>query len=126
MSRIAEAGAGVLVYLRGQEGRGIGLGPKLAAYALQDRGRDTVDANLDLGLPVDARDYTAAAQILADLGVSALGLLTNNPVKYGDLAGAGLDVTRVPLATVPTAHNVRYLRTKRERMGHLPPGEGAP
>lgn len=126
MSRIADAGAGVLVYLRGQEGRGIGLGPKLAAYALQDRGRDTVDANLDLGLPVDARDYTAAAQILADLGVSAIGLLTNNPVKYGELADAGLDVTRVPLATVPTAHNARYLRTKRDRMGHLPPGEGTP
>ncbi|HYF24738.1 MAG TPA: bifunctional 3,4-dihydroxy-2-butanone-4-phosphate synthase/GTP cyclohydrolase II, partial [Baekduia sp.] len=118
--QIAAAGGGVVVYLRGQEGRGIGLGHKLRAYTLQDQGRDTVDANLDLGLPVDTREYGIGAQILADLGVSALRLLTNNPAKYLGLSGYGIEVVeRVALVTAPTPQNVAYLRAKRERLGHL-------
>lgn len=123
LRRIGVAGAGVLVYLRGQEGRGIGLAAKLAAYALQDAGRDTVEANLELGLPVDDREYWVAAQILRDLGVDGVRLLTNNPEKVRALAGAGVAVhEREPLVTVPTSANAGYLRTKRERLGHdLPP-----
>jgi 3,4-dihydroxy 2-butanone 4-phosphate synthase / GTP cyclohydrolase II len=120
MRRIAEEGRGVLLYLRGHEGRGIGLLHKLQAYQLQDQGRDTVDANLDLGLPADARDYGIGAQILTDLGVRTMRLLTNNPAKRAGLEEYGLQVTgRVPLASQPHPENVRYLRTKRDRMGHL-------
>jgi len=131
MSAIIAEGRGVVVYLRGHEGRGIGLLHKLRAYELQDTGRDTVDANLDLGLPADARDYGTGAQVLTDLGVTSVRLLTNNPVKAEQLARYGLPVTeRVPLAVRPTAENLRYLRTKAERMGHdldhvLGDGDGA-
>jgi 3,4-dihydroxy 2-butanone 4-phosphate synthase/GTP cyclohydrolase II len=120
LRRIAEEGRGVVVYLRGHEGRGIGLGHKLRAYHLQEQGRDTVDANLELGLPADAREYGIGSQILADLGVTTMRLMTNNPAKYGGLGGFGLRIVeRVPLETFPTAENLRYLHTKRERMGHL-------
>jgi 3,4-dihydroxy 2-butanone 4-phosphate synthase/GTP cyclohydrolase II len=119
MQQIADEGAGVVVYLRGHEGRGIGLGHKIRAYELQEQGRDTVDANTDLGLPVDSREYGIGAQILVDLGVSRLRLLTNNPAKYGGLQGFGLEIVeRVGLETKPTAENLRYLRTKQERLGH--------
>jgi 3,4-dihydroxy 2-butanone 4-phosphate synthase/GTP cyclohydrolase II len=119
LARIVEEGAGVLVYLRGHEGRGIGLGHKLRAYALQDAGRDTVDANLDLGLPVDARDYGVGASILADLGISRLSLLTNNPHKYSGLRGYGLEITeRIGVPPRITEQNLAYLTTKRDRMGH--------
>lgn len=117
---VGEAGRGVVVYLRGHEGRGIGLASKLRAYALQDQGLDTVEANLRLGLPVDAREYAAAADILRCLGIKRVRLLTNNPRKSSGLAACGLDVVeRVPLLTSPTADNMRYLRTKQLRMGHL-------
>ncbi len=120
MRLIAEEGLGVVVYLRGHEGRGIGLGHKLRAYQLQDQGHDTVDANLALGLPVDSREYGIGSQILVDLGITTMRLLTNNPAKYGGLEGFGLEITdRVPLLTVPNPENIAYLRTKRERMGHL-------
>jgi 3,4-dihydroxy 2-butanone 4-phosphate synthase/GTP cyclohydrolase II len=120
LTKIAGEGMGVLVYLRGQEGRGIGLGHKIRAYALQEHGRDTVDANLELGFPADTREYGIGAQILVDLGISTMRLMTNNPAKYGGLEGFGLDITeRVGLESFPTAENIEYLRTKRERMGHL-------
>ncbi len=120
MARVAEEGRGAVVYLRGHEGRGIGIGHKIRAYSLQDAGFDTVDANLELGLPVDSREYGIGAQILADLGVSRLRLMTNNPSKYGGLGGYGLSVVeRVALPTVTTPENVQYLRTKRDRLGHL-------
>lgn len=115
---IAAAGLGVLIYLRGHEGRGIGLANKLRAYALQDEGLDTVDANLHLGLPVDARDYGDAADILRALGVGAVQLLTNNPDKVRALRDRGLTVTRRPLAVLPGPENGRYLRTKANRLGH--------
>jgi len=119
MAAVAGAGAGVVLYLRGHEGRGIGLLQKLQAYALQDAGRDTVDANLDLGLPADARDYGTGAQILADLGVVSVRLLTNNPAKANAMAGCGIAITeRVPLAIRPSLDNLHYLRTKAERLGH--------
>ncbi len=119
MAAIAEAGRGVLLYMRGHEGRGIGLMAKLRAYALQDQGRDTVDANLLLGLPADARDYGIGAQILVDLGVRTMRLLTNNPAKLAGLSGYGLQVVeRVPLHVGSNPHNEAYLTTKRERMGH--------
>jgi 3,4-dihydroxy 2-butanone 4-phosphate synthase/GTP cyclohydrolase II len=119
MQIVDEAGAGVIVYLRGHEGRGIGIGHKIRAYSLQDEGFDTVDANTELGLPVDSREYGIGAQILADLGVRELKLMTNNPAKYGGLGGYGLTVVeRVSLNTIPTPENEAYLRTKRERMGH--------
>jgi 3,4-dihydroxy 2-butanone 4-phosphate synthase / GTP cyclohydrolase II len=119
MAAIAAEGRGVVLYLRGQEGRGIGLLSKLQAYQLQDAGADTVDANLDLGLPVDAREYSTGAQILADLGVESLRLLTNNPAKVAGLSGFGIKVTdRVGLPVVPTADNLRYLIAKRDRLGH--------
>ncbi len=117
---VAEAGTGVVVYLRGHEGRGIGLAHKLRAYHLQEQGHDTVDANLELGLPVDSREYGIGAQILVDLGVTTMRLMTNNPAKYGGLEGFGLDVVeRVPLASHVNPENIEYLKTKRERMGHL-------
>jgi 3,4-dihydroxy 2-butanone 4-phosphate synthase / GTP cyclohydrolase II len=119
VQRIAEEGLGVVVYLRGHEGRGIGLAHKLAAYTLQEQGRDTVDANLDLGLPVDSREYGIGAQILVDLGITTMRYMTNNPAKYGGLDGFGLEmVERVPLQSAPNAENSAYLRTKRDRMGH--------
>ncbi|MDQ8703352.1 bifunctional 3,4-dihydroxy-2-butanone-4-phosphate synthase/GTP cyclohydrolase II [Streptomyces sp. LHD-70] len=119
MRRITEEGRGIVVYLRGHEGRGIGLLSKLRAYALQERGRDTLDANLELGLPADARDYAAGAQILADLGVRSLRLLTNNPEKSQALTAHGLKVTsREPMPVQAGEHNLTYLRTKRDRMGH--------
>jgi 3,4-dihydroxy 2-butanone 4-phosphate synthase/GTP cyclohydrolase II len=119
LDRIATEGRGVVIYLRGHEGRGIGLLAKLQAYQLQDGGRDTVDANLDLGLPADARHYGAATQILRDLGVSSVRLLTNNPDKTESLASYGIPVTeQVGLTPRPNDHNIAYLRTKRDRMGH--------
>ncbi|MCC3311696.1 bifunctional 3,4-dihydroxy-2-butanone-4-phosphate synthase/GTP cyclohydrolase II [Nocardia africana] len=119
LQAVAAEGRGVVVYLRGQEGRGIGLLNKLRAYELQDAGADTVDANLRLGLPIDARRYGAGAQILSDLGVESVRLLSNNPDKQAGLQAHGIAVTRrIPLQTDPTEHNVRYLRTKRERMRH--------
>ena len=119
---IAEEGRGVLVYLRGHEGRGIGLGHKLAAYSLQDEGHDTVDANTLLGLPVDNREYGIGAQILMDLGVRRLRLMTNNPAKYEGLQGYGLEIVqRVPLNPRANSDNVAYLETKQRRMGHLLP-----
>lgn len=120
MDRVAQEGRGVVLYVRGHEGRGIGLLHKLQAYQLQDQGRDTVDANLDLGLPADARDYGTGAQILYDLGVRSMRLLTNNPAKRAGLEGYGLTITgRESLPVRATPENVRYLRTKRDRMGHL-------
>lgn len=119
MRRVAAEGRGVVLYMRGHEGRGIGLMHKLQAYALQDDGVDTVDANLELGLPADARDYGTGAQILADLGVRSMRLLTNNPAKRAGLEGYGLSITdSVPLEIRPNDHNLAYLRTKRDRMGH--------
>ncbi|MGO9079590.1 MAG: bifunctional 3,4-dihydroxy-2-butanone-4-phosphate synthase/GTP cyclohydrolase II [Streptosporangiaceae bacterium] len=119
MTAIAAEGRGIVLYLRGHEGRGIGLLSKLRAYQLQDDGADTVDANTELGLPVDARDYSTGAQMLADLGVRSLRLLTNNPAKMAGLAGFGIEVTgRVPLPVQPTADNLRYLLAKRDRLGH--------
>ncbi|MFF3609663.1 bifunctional 3,4-dihydroxy-2-butanone-4-phosphate synthase/GTP cyclohydrolase II [Streptomyces sp. NPDC002463] len=119
MDRITEAGRGVVVYLRGHEGRGIGLLSKLRAYELQEQGRDTLDANLELGLPADARDYAAGAQILGDLGVRSLRLMTNNPDKIAALTRHGLRVEgREPMPVKAGEHNLRYLRTKRDRMGH--------
>jgi len=119
MELIAEAGRGVILYIRGHEGRGIGLFSKLAAYNLQDSGRDTVQANEDLGLPVDARDYGLGAQILYDLGVRSMRLLTNNPAKRAGIEGYGLEIVeRVPLAVGATEHNQRYLDTKKDKLGH--------
>ncbi|HEX7746668.1 MAG TPA: bifunctional 3,4-dihydroxy-2-butanone-4-phosphate synthase/GTP cyclohydrolase II [Micromonosporaceae bacterium] len=120
LARVAQEGRGVVLYVRGHEGRGIGLLHKLQAYQLQDLGRDTVDANLELGLPADARDYGTGAQILYDLGVRSMRLLTNNPTKRAGLEGYGLTVVgREGLPVRPHPENVRYLRTKRDRMGHL-------
>ncbi|MFJ1869019.1 bifunctional 3,4-dihydroxy-2-butanone-4-phosphate synthase/GTP cyclohydrolase II [Streptomyces sp. NPDC088097] len=126
MARIQDEGRGVVVYLRGHEGRGIGLLSKLRAYELQERGRDTLDANLELGLPADARDYGAGAQMLADLGVHSVRLLTNNPDKSDALVRHGIAVQgREPMPVEAGEHNLRYLRTKRDRMGHdLPWLEG--
>jgi 3,4-dihydroxy 2-butanone 4-phosphate synthase/GTP cyclohydrolase II len=120
---VDRAGRGVVLYVRGHEGRGIGLLQKLAAYQLQDHGADTVDANLGLGLPVDARDYGTGAQILVDLGVRTMRLLTNNPAKRAGMDGYGLSIVgRVPLPVNATPENLRYLTTKRDRMGHDLPG----
>lgn len=119
LQTIAEEGRGVLVYLRGHEGRGIGLAHKLRAYQLQDGGLDTVDANIALGLPIDSREYGVGAQILVDLGVRSAMLMTNNPKKYTGLKGHSLTISgRVPINTPPTARNLGYLRTKRRRLGH--------
>ena len=117
---IAEAGLGAVIYLRGHEGRGIGITHKLQAYELQDGGLDTVDANVELGLPVDSREYGIGAQMLVDLGITTMRLLTNNPAKRGGLEGFGLQIVeRVPIHTAPNEENIRYLRTKRDRLGHL-------
>ncbi|HEU0192025.1 MAG TPA: bifunctional 3,4-dihydroxy-2-butanone-4-phosphate synthase/GTP cyclohydrolase II [Mycobacterium sp.] len=119
MAMVAQEGRGVVLYMRGHEGRGIGLMHKLQAYQLQDAGHDTVDANLKLGLPADARDYGTGAQILADLGVRSMRLLTNNPAKRVGLDGYGLHIIeRVALPVRANAENIRYLMTKRDRMGH--------
>ncbi len=119
LRRIEDEGRGVLLYLA-QEGRGIGLLNKLKAYKLQEQGLDTVDANLELGLPADLRDYGIGAQILVDLGLTSIRLLTNNPKKIVGLEGYGLRVTdQLPIAHQPTEHNREYLRAKRDRMGHL-------
>ncbi|KAG9453675.1 hypothetical protein H6P81_006579 [Aristolochia fimbriata] len=120
MQLIEQAGRGVFVYLRGHEGRGIGLGHKLRAYNLQDQGHDTVEANLELGLAVDSREYGIAAQILRDIGVRTMRLMTNNPAKFTGLKGYGLAVVgRVPVFTPITKENQRYLETKRTKMGHV-------
>jgi 3,4-dihydroxy 2-butanone 4-phosphate synthase / GTP cyclohydrolase II len=119
MAAIAAEGRGVVLYLRGHEGRGIGLLAKLRAYQRQDNGSDTVDANLELGLPVDAREYVNAAQMLSDLGVRSVRVLTNNPLKLAGLDGFGVEVRgRTPLPIVVTEHNRRYLTAKRDRLGH--------
>jgi 3,4-dihydroxy 2-butanone 4-phosphate synthase/GTP cyclohydrolase II len=120
MRRVAAEGLGVVLYLTGHEGRGIGIAHKLQAYALQEQGYDTVDANLELGLPIDSREYGIGAQVLADLGITTMRLMTNNPEKRSALEGFGLTVVeRVPLEVEPNAQNVAYLRTKKERMGHM-------
>ena len=127
MRRVDDAGHGVVVYLRGHEGRGIGITHKLHAYELQDAGLDTVDANLELGLPVDSREYGIGAQILADLGLTSVRLMTNNPAKYGGLEGFGLTITeRVPLHVPIHAEAQRYVDTKRQRLGHLIPTKPGP
>ncbi|HEO70324.1 MAG TPA: GTP cyclohydrolase II, partial [Candidatus Hydrogenedentes bacterium] len=119
MEMIEQEGAGVIVYMR-QEGRGIGLVNKVKAYELQDKGMDTVEANVHLGFDPDPREYGLGAQILADLGVRRMRLITNNPVKRAGLEGYGLQITgRVPIEIPPNAMNERYLRTKKEKMGHL-------
>jgi 3,4-dihydroxy 2-butanone 4-phosphate synthase/GTP cyclohydrolase II len=120
MERIAEEDRGVVVYLTGHEGRGIGLAHKIRAYNLQEQGLDTVDANVELGLPIDNRKYGIGAQILVDLGVTTMRLMTNNEAKFGGLGGFGLSIVeRVPLEIRPNVHNINYLRTKKERLGHL-------
>mmetsp|Transcript_23948 Transcript_23948/g.95028 ORF Transcript_23948/g.95028 Transcript_23948/m.95028 type:complete len:602 (-) Transcript_23948:1199-3004(-) len=120
MADISSEVMGLLLYIRGHEGRGIGLNSKLAAYALQDRGRDTVEANRDQGLPVDARSYAVAAAMLFDLGISQVRLMTNNPSKCDALRRLGINVTeRVPLLTAPNAENYDYLLTKQRKMGHI-------
>jgi 3,4-dihydroxy 2-butanone 4-phosphate synthase / GTP cyclohydrolase II len=120
MEQVANEGRGVVVYLRGHEGRGIGLGHKLRAYSLQDEGRDTVEANVELGFPADSREYGIGSQILVDLGVTTMRLMTNNPAKYGGLEGYGLQIVeRVPLQIMPNHENISYLRAKQEKLGHL-------
>jgi 3,4-dihydroxy 2-butanone 4-phosphate synthase/GTP cyclohydrolase II len=119
MRKVATEGRGVVLYVRGHEGRGIGLLHKLQAYQLQDAGADTVSANTALGLPADARDYGTGAQILVDLGIKSMRLLTNNPTKRAGLDGYGLTITEsVPIEIEPNDFNVDYLRTKRDQMGH--------
>ena len=120
MAMIGAEGRGVVLYIRGHEGRAIGLTHKLRAYELQDQGRDTVEANVDLGFPADPREYGIGAQILYDIGVRTMRLLTNNPAKRAGLEGHGLSISaRVPIETEPTPQNIEYLRTKREKLGHL-------
>jgi 3,4-dihydroxy 2-butanone 4-phosphate synthase/GTP cyclohydrolase II len=120
LERIQQEGRGVVLYVMGHEGRGIGLIHKLRAYHLQEQGRDTVDANLELGFPADVRDYGIGTQVLVDLGITSMRLMTNNPAKFAGLEGYGLSITeRVPLETSPTPENIRYLQTKRDRLGHL-------
>jgi 3,4-dihydroxy 2-butanone 4-phosphate synthase / GTP cyclohydrolase II len=120
LSRVAAEDRGVVVYLRGHEGRGIGLGQKLRAYALQEQGRDTVEANLELGLPADSREYGIGALILLELGVESVRLMTNNPSKCEVIAGYGVAVVeRVPLVSEPTTENIVYLRAKQAKLGHL-------
>jgi 3,4-dihydroxy 2-butanone 4-phosphate synthase / GTP cyclohydrolase II len=125
LERIGEEGRGVILYIRGHEGRAIGLTHKLRAYQLQEAGRDTVEANVELGFPPDPRDYGIGAQILVDIGVRSMRLLTNNPSKRAGLEGHGLSIAeRVPLETRPNDHNLEYLKTKREKLGHLLDLEG--
>jgi GTP cyclohydrolase II len=120
MAMIGANGTGAIVYLRGHEGRGIGLGNKILAYELQDQGRDTVEANLDLGLPIDTRSYQVAAGILQHLGVKTVRLITNNPGKLAKLRAHGLQIEeRIPVLTKHTPHNIAYLRTKKEKLGHM-------
>jgi 3,4-dihydroxy 2-butanone 4-phosphate synthase / GTP cyclohydrolase II len=120
LERVAREGSGVVVYLRGHEGRGVGLIAKLHAYGLQDQGRDTVEANVELGLPVDSRNYDVGAQILTQLGLTTIRLMSNNPAKFAALEGYALRIVeRVPLWTTPNAENVAYLSTKRTKLGHL-------
>jgi len=120
LERVAAEEQGVVLYLRGHEGRGIGLGHKLRAYSLQDQGRDTVEANVELGFPADSREYGIGSQILVDLGITTMRLMTNNPAKYGGLDGYGLEIVeRVPLRTEPNDENISYLRTKQDKLGHL-------
>ena len=119
MRQVAAAGCGVVVYMR-QEGRGIGLAPKIKAYKLQEQGYDTVEANEKLGFDMDLREYGLGAQILADLGLKTIRLLTNNPRKIVGLEGYGLQVVeQMPIKVKPNPHNARYLNTKREKLGHL-------
>jgi 3,4-dihydroxy 2-butanone 4-phosphate synthase/GTP cyclohydrolase II len=119
MKQISEAGRGVIIYMR-QEGRGIGLGPKIKAYKLQEKGLDTVEANLKLGYGMDLREYGLGAQILAELGLKKIWLLTNNPKKVVGLEGYGLEIVKqVPIKVKPNPHNEKYLKTKREKLGHL-------
>ena len=119
IERVAADGRGVIVYMD-QEGRGIGLHNKIRAYQLQDSGLDTVEANEALGLPVDRREYGIGMQILVDLGVQRMRLMTNNPIKRSGLDGFGLEIMeRLPIEIAPNPHNADYLRTKREKMGHL-------
>jgi 3,4-dihydroxy 2-butanone 4-phosphate synthase/GTP cyclohydrolase II len=126
LDAVAAEGRGVVLYIRGHEGRGIGLLQKLRAYELQDQGADTVDANLNLGLPLDAREYGTGAQVLAALGIKSMRLLTNNPAKRAGLEGYGLRIVeRVPLRVASNPENVRYLNTKRDRMGHALAGLAA-
>jgi 3,4-dihydroxy 2-butanone 4-phosphate synthase/GTP cyclohydrolase II len=120
LGKVGEEGRGVVLYIRGHEGRAIGLTHKLRAYQLQESGRDTVEANVELGFPADPRDYGIGAQILVDLGVRSMRLLTNNPAKRAGLEGYGLSIVeRVPLVTDPTEENIGYLKAKREKLGHL-------
>jgi 3,4-dihydroxy 2-butanone 4-phosphate synthase/GTP cyclohydrolase II len=127
MQQISEENEGVFVYLRGHEGRGIGLGNKVQAYSLQDQGRDTVQANLDLGFPADQREYEVGAKILLDLGVSTIRLMTNNPAKCAGLIAKGMTIVeRVPLLPPPTKENRKYLATKRDQLGHLLPDDYLP
>ncbi|MEN9923850.1 MAG: hypothetical protein RIS09_1364 [Actinomycetota bacterium] len=119
LAKVAAEGRGVVLYMRGHEGRGIGLLRKLQAYELQEQGLDTVEANLKLGMPADSRDYGIGAQILVDLGVKSMRLLTNNPAKRAGLEGYGLSISeRVPLEIAPQSENITYLRTKRDKLGH--------
>jgi 3,4-dihydroxy 2-butanone 4-phosphate synthase/GTP cyclohydrolase II len=132
LAQVGKEGRGVILYIRGHEGRAIGLTHKLRAYRLQEQGRDTVEANVELGFAADPREYGIGAQILVDLGVRSMRLLTNNPAKRAGLEGYGLSIVeRVPLETRPTQENIAYLRTKREKLGHLlenlePEPEAAP
>ena len=120
MALIAQEGRGVVVYLRDHEGRGIGIAHKISAYSLQDQGRDTVDANTELGFSIDDRDYSIGARILRDFGIKQVRLITNNPAKFEGLEAEGVEVVeRVRLDLAPTEENLRYLQTKRDRMGHL-------
>jgi len=124
MKTIADHGRGIILYVRGHEGRSIGLLNKIAAYGLQDKGRDTVEANIELGLPADARDYGTGAQILVDLGVKTMRLLTNNPSKRAGLEGYGLKIVeRLPLIAKPNEKNIDYLATKKKKMGHDLPNQ---
>jgi 3,4-dihydroxy 2-butanone 4-phosphate synthase/GTP cyclohydrolase II len=126
LAAVAREGRGVVLYVRGHEGRGIGLLHKLQAYQLQDLGSDTLDANLELGLPADARDYGTGAQILVDLGIHTMRLLSNNPAKRAGLEGYGLRIVgQVPLPVRANPENLRYLQTKRDRMGHVINLEGS-